>query len=100
MRAGDCKHFTGIQRERCRAGVRYLDVRDTTGPGPYRWPCVDAGLGSGRGPCRTVCRSFVAVTAEEEAADMAKWDRAFAEITAGRCPTCGASEIGLEDGDD
>lgn len=37
---GKCVHFTGIQNDRCDAGVRYIDVRDASQPGPYRWPCM------------------------------------------------------------
>jgi hypothetical protein len=36
--ANRCRHFNGIDRKVCDAGVGYLDVRDDT-TSPYRWPC-------------------------------------------------------------
>ncbi len=85
MRAGDCKHFTGIQHAACEAGVRYETVRDSTA-GPYRWPCLP---NNGR-PCATACASFQAMTTEEEAAEDAIFDAAWVAVTEGRCPQCGA----------
>lgn len=38
-RSQKCVHFTGIQHERCGAGVDYKAVRDSD-KSPYRWPCL------------------------------------------------------------
>ena len=84
MRAGDCKHFTGIQHERCTAGVRYLDVRDSSQPGPYSWPCLKLR------PCTTTCGKFESVTADEEQAFQRESDRILAAVLADKCPECNA----------
>ncbi len=35
-----CIHFRGIQHERCAAGVELRPLRDTSGSGMARWPCL------------------------------------------------------------
>lgn len=56
-----CVHFTGIQYEKCKIGIRYKDVKDETGT-PYKWPCLrDHPLGGG---CKT-CDSCQFPTEEE-----------------------------------
>ena len=32
-----CRHFTGIQNETCRAGIKYMDARDCTTAGCVSW---------------------------------------------------------------
>jgi hypothetical protein len=44
-----CVHFTGIQHPTCKAGVDYKTVRDSSGKGPYRWPCLDKEAGAREG---------------------------------------------------
>lgn len=44
MSPGDCRHFTGIQHDRCEAGQRYEVVKDTATK-PYRLPCLNKGIG-------------------------------------------------------
>lgn len=34
-----CEHFNGLRNETCEAGVKYLDVRDTS-QSPYAFPCL------------------------------------------------------------
>jgi hypothetical protein len=88
--AHGCRHFTGIQHETCAAGVRYVDVRDASQPGPYRWPCIDV-----RGPASTECPKRSLLTAEEHEARErevdAIVDQALAAIAAGKCHECGAA---------
>lgn len=37
-----CKHFTGIMNKACAKGIAYADVRDASGSGPYKFPCLSA----------------------------------------------------------
>lgn len=92
MRAGDCINFTGIQHERCAAGVRYQDVRDASA-GPYRWPCHAKSLG-----CATSCASFVAMTKEQEVAEDASMDAVVEKWLAGVSPCCDAPLISYKHG--
>jgi hypothetical protein len=84
-----CRHFTGIQHKACAAGVPYVDVRDSSQPGPYRWPCLDTGRGTGG-----ECKSLALMTQEEHAAAEAELqaivDKALADIASGKCHECGA----------
>jgi hypothetical protein len=53
-----CRHFTGLMRDTCEAGVRYADVKDTT-TRPIRLPCLsDEG-------CLTTCEKASFPTREE-----------------------------------
>jgi hypothetical protein len=81
-----------IQNTRCDAGVRYLDVRDST-PGPAGFPCLNRTNG---GRCTTTCASFRAMTREEEAALDATYDAALAAVAAGLSPCCTAPLTGHE----
>lgn len=78
MKALDtCKHFRGIQHETCLAGVSMHSVRDTTQPGPYRWPCLP--------PIRppkasTKCHLRVYPTAAEVAEDERAWKETMSLI--------------------
>lgn len=87
----ECRHFNGIQHETCLAGVRYRDVRDASGPGMARWPCLTL---SARPPCTTVCEKRDLLTADEIAARdreiMEASTRAVEAIAAGKCHVCGA----------
>jgi hypothetical protein len=70
--------------------VKYETLRDSSQPGPYRWPCLTL---DGRA-ASTVCVSRRLMTVEEERAESeeirAIARRVIAERDAGRCPTCGA----------
>lgn len=57
-----CRHFTGTAEETCAKGVNYMSVRDTSGEGMARFPCL--GAGNWR-PCNTTCESFELYTKEE-----------------------------------
>lgn len=61
MRAGDCRHFTGILHKTCAAGVTYESVKDKSQPGMVRLPCIKSR------PTEVVCAKFSATTKEEEA---------------------------------
>ena len=86
-----CRHFIGMQHERCAAGVVYTDVRDSSQPGPYRWPCLDL---LGRGIVDT-CSKRSLFTQEEHAENerelRAAVARMLADVAAGRCHVCGAA---------
>ncbi len=101
MRAGNCKHFKGVQHETCAAGVLMRLVRDESGPAGkgYRWPCLTI---AGQSPCVTVCAKKEPMTqaevdAEYQAfeADAAKMLKARAAIVVSKkkagpidCPVC------------
>lgn len=84
-----CKHFIGVQHQKCEADVTMLSVRDDSGDGMYRWPCV---IMEGRPPCATTCASFSAETEEEVKAAADEVDAMIVQFRerrrAGRCPTC------------
>jgi hypothetical protein len=86
-----CVHFRGVQHKRCEAGIALVTVRDASGGGPYRWPCLPPMVPGQT--CTTTCASFRAPTAEEIAAEDAEFAGAFAEIMQrhrdGRCIVCG-----------
>lgn len=92
MRAGDCKHFKGIQNV-CDADVDPKTVRDDSGKGPYRWPCVTSLRLNKNEPCRTTCAKFAAVTADEEKAFIAREAKALEAIMDNKCPECGAELV-------
>ena len=64
--AASCVHFNGVQHKTCNAGVLYVDVRDSSGKSPYRWPCLTI---VGERPCTTTCAQYRAKSAEEIAAE-------------------------------
>lgn len=53
-----CRHFTGIQNDKCEAGVEYTAVRFVPPQGMYRWPCTDPSL-------RSMCPLFAEYTDAE-----------------------------------
>lgn len=86
LRLDTCKHFTGIQHDTCAAGVAYSSVRDSSKPGPYRWPCL-------RNPELSCSKREFPTQAEAEASEAevrAAIDKAVADIAAGKCHVCGA----------
>ena len=74
LRRGTCVHFVGVQHECCEAGVVMRSVRDTSGGGPYRWPCLPP-LKPGQ-TCATTCAQRREPTDEEIAAS----EREVAEL--------------------
>lgn len=83
-----CRHYNGIGVSPyvCEAGVRYADVKVEAKTMHDRFPCFEGSSAS----CEA--RSFY--TAEEKAERRRESDeyieRFFADITAGKCPHCGA----------
>jgi hypothetical protein len=86
-----CRHFVGVQHKVCEAGVKLVDVRDASQPGPYRWPCLTPNSSS---PATTVCPKRSLLTQEEHEARIAQLyaaaDKFAAAVAAGKCPHCGA----------
>jgi hypothetical protein len=80
-----CRHFTGIQHKDCRAGVNYMSVRDTSGKGMAKWPCLDKGA-------TTTCSKRELPTEAEARATVdereAAWGRFMDEVEQGICATC------------
>lgn len=80
-----CRHFTGIQHERCAAKVVYRDVRDASHKGPYRWPCLDRDSA-------TACAKLSLPTEEEARKESdeieAALKRMFDKLQRGVCITC------------
>lgn len=89
--ADRCRFFNGIQHDKCEAGVRYLDVRDSSPKGPYRWPCMTP---YGRDASTTTCPKQSLLTQDEQKAqheeNLALIAKAFEDVSAGKCPSCGA----------
>lgn len=89
--ADKCRHFNGIQHGKCEAGIVYLSVRDASGGGPYRWPCLSPG---GKEPATTTCPQRSLLTQEEHAAwerrIEERWAELEAALVAGKCHVCGA----------
>lgn len=91
--ADRCVHFTGIQCDECKAGVRYEDVRDPDAR-PYRLPCFRSDLFETGQPAPSCASQRFPTDAEVDAevAEMnAELDRHLAQLAAGTCPVCGGS---------
>ncbi|HEY2512772.1 MAG TPA: hypothetical protein VGI39_18020 [Polyangiaceae bacterium] len=100
--APKCRHFTGIQNERCAAGVIYRDVGVGSKP-REEVPLRLLLLGVGKLPCYQdgktelpdTCPSRSWLTEEEHVALDAERDKrveAFlGKLRAGVCPTCGGA---------
>jgi hypothetical protein len=89
--ASQCKHFTGIQNDCCAVGVAYSPLRDISGPGMARWPCLTL---VNRPEASTVCPRRELMTDADwgahEGEVRAAIDSAFGKIAAGKCHVCGA----------
>jgi len=72
-RLATCRHFTGIMNEKCAAGVTYRDVRDTSGPGMAKWPCLG-------GECAKSCDKRAPTTEAEVRAEEVEMARRFGAI--------------------
>lgn len=83
-----CRHFTGIHREVCAIGIRYDSLRDASGPGMAKWPCIVLS----REPAKTNCIYLSRWTAEESAAmfeeDRRRIDEALSNLASDICPQC------------
>ena len=83
MRADVCKHFAGIQSETCEAGVVLSTVKDASGPGPFRWPCLPTMDGA---PCATTCQKFQAPSADDVAQERARMEALIDRVIADERP--------------
>jgi hypothetical protein len=80
-----CIHFTGIQHDRCAAGVDYMSVRDLS-VRPARFPCTNSDA-------VTKCVRRELPTREQVHAEMAEENAAIeaflTKLRDGICPHCG-----------
>lgn len=70
-----CKHFDGIQHERCRQGVPYDQARDTTTQ-PYGFACLSRGAAA--------CSLRELPTRAEAEAEIAESDARFMDTVTAR----------------
>jgi hypothetical protein len=83
-----CRHFTGIQNEKCEAGVEYVSVRDSKPGRMHQWPCTNPAI-------RHMCPLFEAYTTEEIAEHNRKVAESINSLIAfesreiEECPHCG-----------
>lgn len=70
-----CRHFTGIQHEVCKAGLRYDDVRDDSRKALDRFPCLGGGSSCDK-------RDFY--TRDEAEAKQAEWTQRFTNVVVAR----------------
>lgn len=85
-----CVHFTGVQHDKCAAGVEYRTLRDVSQPGMARWPCLThKGMAA-----TTTCALKVLPTPEQVAAAEAELEAMVKQLTddmaAGKCHVCRA----------
>lgn len=75
-----CEHFNGLSNEVCRAGIRYLDVRDES-QRPYAFPCLrgEGWDGNPRPLAATTCDRAEFLTDEQA---QAKADEIYARARA------------------
>ena len=99
-----CKHYTGISKETCSAGILYESVKSEDKP-PFVWPCLHDGQ---RLPCqKREYYSAEEITSQEKQAqqiisNVVTVRRAIVEATKGKrtargklpCPICKAGEVG------
>lgn len=81
QRMGRCKHFTGIQHDRCAADVAYDDVRGPKEPGGLRGPipCLREHAGEATCPLRVFPTE---AEARAEAAETLEHVRKVGSLTA------------------
>lgn len=103
MKAGTCRHFTGLMNAECKEGVNYHAVRDESAR-PYRFPCLGGADSAG-------CARFSAYTEAEAEADQKRFAETIAraglireaivKATGGKrkvggqieCPACKAGKV-------
>jgi hypothetical protein len=83
-----CRHFMGVQHKTCEAGVELAPLRDTSGPGMARWPCL---LLAKDKDAATTCSKRSFLSADEQAEEHRRLDAVVADVLAGKCPQCGAA---------
>jgi hypothetical protein len=82
---GDCRHFRGIQHDRCHAGQRYEVVRR---PGAFALPCLNR-------PQRVdTCAAYEPLTNLEADTQEAELTEAIADVMNGICGKCGEPMVG------
>lgn len=88
----ECLFFTGLQHAHCSEGVSYNSLRDVSGGGMARWPCLTL---AGRPAAATVCpkRQLMTETDREkrEIEICAAVRGALGAISSGKCPACESS---------
>lgn len=89
-----CRFFRGVQHKTCEAGVELAPLRDTSGPGMARWPCLEL---SEERKAATACEKRSFLSADERRAEVAELELAVAAVESGKCPTCGAT-LAVRDG--
>lgn len=89
-----CVHFRGVQHDTCLAGVSMLSVRDDSGEGPYRWPCVPS-LRPGE-TCATTCERREFPTAEQIAEYEQKIATVMRKLEEGVCHQCDVKITGVK----
>lgn len=86
-----CRHFNGIQHDRCYAGVDYRGLMEGSTTGSGRLPCLPAF--SPDDPPPVSCALLNRPTREEAEAEVRESDARLeawkTAIREGRCPTCG-----------
>lgn len=86
-----CRHFRGIQNT-CGAGIDPMTLRDISGPGMARWPCLTL---LGRSPSETACAARNLLSPEDFDREEAEHDVAVSKavyaLADGKCPSCGGS---------
>jgi len=87
---GECRHFRGIRKSTCAAGVRYADVWAEPEPGtPRALPCLAI-----IGYCERVdtCEKYDPLTPEEaeerDRANLKAAEEFVAKLRANICPIC------------
>ena len=77
-----CKHFTGIQHDKCAVDVVYKDVRDSS-KSPYEFPCLGADV---------ECLNREYPTREEAEKEVDEMEQAVADfltrLAKNECPVC------------
>ena len=82
-----CKHFNGLQHDKCEAGIDYDTRRDTDQVGLDQWPCWGAGQ------CPRYDPPTKAEIEAEEAETKQLLDnlKSFLRREHSQCPQCGKS---------
>jgi hypothetical protein len=75
QRSADCRHFTGIQHGKCKAGIHYDEVRDESAR-PYRFACLGEGV--------VTCRKYSPKTPDEVEAEEREIQSRFADVLVAR----------------
>lgn len=75
MVEGDCVYYTGAHRNKCKAGVVYLELVDRRTEGMIlRLPCLVRRRDGGDGIETVSCEKYRGTTKEEVERDRQPWD--------------------------